>query len=377
MNKEKKIFNKEEYKVIKLILRGIFNIYSLIGTGKKYEIDSIMTQKFDELSLIYDDYDVLSIEGKRDGVIVAEIQNTKNQDSSKRKIVLDPIDGTLPCSKGGSRSISAIAIANHVTNNILKVPDNISCFSFGSNINPFYGEVLNSTGFESEFMKKMFQDSGMISTLHRKESEKFWEEYFENEDKLIVGENTCYFPNELSHKLFKAGDTSIPLFLETDSYIGRSGGTEALIEARLWKFWSGLLVSGEKIKNFHGGPNLYLRERVKYSKNFFEQGAKLLFEKWELEQLYKLGWSNEKIMKPLNGANFSPDYDFIAIASITGTFDQKFKIHSNRNLRPILFDKIKHQMTVNFWVKNKNYVGFLNCIYNIKTGDVTWKKMSI
>lgn len=359
--------DEREYKVIKIILQGIKDVYKLIGNNDKYEIDRMMTIKFDDLEMIYDGYEVLSIEGERDGVLVAEIQ--KNNSMSNRKIVLDPIDGTLTCSKDGSRAISVIAIANDVNKNLLKVPDGICCLSFGSNINPIYDSLFSLNDLSVQKIKEIIKSSGMLSTLNRRETESLVNIFIGEENKEI-GETTCYMPCELSKTLFKAGDTSVPLFLETDSYIGRSGGTEALIESRLWKYWSGLLVSGKKMKNHPQGVIGYLKDRIKYSKEYCDFGIDILFEDNEITELKKLGWTNEKILKPLSASEFSPEYDFIAIASLTGTKDSILSKHSKMNLEPISLDDENNKMSVNFWIKSNNYTGMVDVIYNIETSNI-------
>lgn len=376
MNENVDLFdNIQEYKVVKMILQGIVDVYGLIGNRDKYKIDCVMTKQFDRLYSIYDDFEMLSVEGARDGIFVAEIQ--KHKCVNERKIVLDPVDGTLTCANGGSRSISAIAVADQVKNNYFKIPDSISCFSFGSNINPLYDAVFDNTNFENDYVKRIIKSSGKLSTLNRKESKELWNEYLNNEKDITIGEKTFFMPNELSNILFKAGDASITLFFETDSYIGRSGGTEALIESRLWKYWSGILVSGKKIKTFKDGACSYLRLRVKYSKGDYDEGAKIMFEQCELDELYAMGWTNEKIMRPLKVDDFSPNYNFIAIASITGTIDSKFKEHSRNNLKPICMDSDNNIMTVGFWMKNKNFTGFIDFHFYLCTGDFTWKKKNI
>lgn len=281
--------------------------------------------------------ETLSIEGERDGVEVSFLyENTKK--SEKYYLLSDPIEGTLSASRGGSRCVSVLALGKK-EREYLKIPDELSCFYSASNTDEKFVELIWKIIEGEEIVSLEQYREDIIGTLRRQESEEFWKRiFFEGRLELIQGEKSFYYPNAICENVFFAGDSSILLFFECEHFCGRTGVAEARIEAQLWKYWKGLIVSGKRIKEYMGGMLGYLRDYMRSirEKNFCMEN---FFEAREVRALKQLGWTSEKVMSIFGPQQFSPTLEIAIIGSLTGTYDSVFSEHSNNNLSPIKIDK--------------------------------------
>ena len=348
----------------------VVKIYPLIGKGrdKEKEIDEIATREFGKIIEILHsrnkEIQVLSVEGERDGIRNTKLQFCNNKQKTGYIVCLDPIEGTLTGSLNGSRCISVISIAKNCNKGIYKLlPDSLSCFSSASNVDEKFLYNL-SCDENKKIGKKDYKDifiNGNISTLRRKETEQLWcnilemeEKEFEKKYKMELGENTFFMQNSLYKNVFWCGDSSMFLPFESDHFFGRTGIAEARIESRLWKYWKGLIVSSNKMKEYPTGRINYLIDRLDFINNKTKYRIEDFFTDEELECMYNNDWKNDEIIDYLVKDNFSPKFDLIMIFSITGTKDKKFSHHSKNNMKPLIYNKNNNEYKVELWTIENN-----------------------
>lgn len=301
-----------ENELISIVLDVSKAVYPYLGSGNVEIMDLIATEKY---SKFFDDWtngniNVLAIEGERDGIINTRIKKRQKLYSyvkPQKLLAIDPIDGTTTAALGGSRAVTIIALSSNPKNNYgYKIlPDSLSCFYAASNVSESFLENVTN-------LKKGGIVEANVSTLRRAESHELWSYLLDNTQLPgEEGEKTCYMPNMIYRNVFFAGDTSVTLFLESQHFLGRTGATEARIESRLWKYWSGFLVSGNKIKKYRGGALKYYHDRIHAVKHGSYHMVKQFFEENELLKLYNLGWTNEEIMQIQQREKFSPPYDIM------------------------------------------------------------------
>lgn len=343
-----------ENKLIDIVLDVAKTVYPFIGLGNAEEMDIIATEKYSSLLDIWPSKNIntIAIEGERDGVVNTRIQLTQENysvSSSQILLALDPIDGTRTAAAGGSRAVTIIAVSLNPQNNYgYKVlPDTLSCFYAASNESEqFLTNIRN--------LKRSSIVESNVSTLRRSESYELWS-YLLDAPHFhgIEGERTCYMPNMIYENVFFAGDTSVTLFLESQHFLGRTGVTEARIESRLWKYWLGFLVSGNKIKKYSGGALNYFLDIIQAIKSGSYQLVNQFFEESELQELYNLGWTDEEILQLQTPDKFSPPYDIIIIGSLTGTYDSVFTTHSARNLTAMSYESGNDSYNVPMYIRNR------------------------
>lgn len=346
--KENYLFFEDE--LINIVKEVVSSVYPLVGKLDCQLIDTIATQKYNRLYDVFgiDNINFLAIEGERDGVIDDKIYKSKTCFFNKKNRVIcsiDPIDGTKTAAYGGSRAVTVLAVALNDNIQYKAIPDRLSCFCVASN------KSLDFLKFITDLQSVDLHDKN-ISTVRRAESDILWSCLLgSNYINGIEGENTFYMPNKYVGNLFLAGDTSITLFLESDYFIGRVGAAEARIESRLWKHWSGFLVSGNKMKKYRGGMLRYLEDRIDSLKNSDKYNLQQFFEEDEIQQLKQNDWSKNEVLQLLSDS-FSPNYDYIVIGSITGTYDKKLPIHSKKNLIATSFDYNKGTYNIPMYIKD-------------------------
>lgn len=363
--------------VIKIVCEVVFECYQLCGKTSGKEIDYIATRKFDKLLGLFPEICVLGIEGERDGIFFSELQKSVVCGQNATQIAIDPVDGTKTCAMGGSRALSALAIKDSQCRKYKKVIDQLSCFYVACNTDKTFLDILYDIGNVQQDIRNRIKALSCISTLRRKESEDLWK-YLRGEPcgQVQLGENTYYMQSRIVDNLFQAGDTSIPLFLESDYFIGRTGSSEAIIEARLWKYWKGLFVSGKKIKEYSGGIVEYLQCRINAALEPEKFNIYELFEVDEVERMRELGWEDAEILGILSPEDFAPDYDVIIIGSITGTKDRMLTQHSMYNLPPARWNETNNKFIIPIWMKTNFYLGMVEYYYDAVTGEIEWKKIA-
>lgn len=374
--------NEFAREIIKTICQAVYDIYSMIGSGyiNAKKMDIIATRRYDDLLNFCDQQcktvHTLGVEGERDKIYVSELQKMANVRACDVQVSLDPIDGTLACSKGLCRSVSVIALDSVSTKKYNKIIDELSCFTFASNCNAEFLDGFAYIGRNRNELTSLLKGK-CISTLNRRESEELWDYFLPFDKECQYGEKRLYLPNILKENLFMAGDTSIPLFLESDYYIGRSGATESLIEARLWRFWKGLLISGTKLKQCSGNVIEFLKSRIDAAYNPQCYNVSDFFTEVETRKMMELGWDKKKMLQLLSPECFAPKYDFICIASITGTKDWNLKKHSTLNLEKATYDIHNNTLKVQCWMQYNGKSAIVDVYYNTTNGGFTWKKMNI
>ncbi len=407
--KQKEITLKEKEKwckmqsliecVIDVIDESIVKIYPFLGLGKPIALlmDELVTKEYDRLlqQALCSGYNVqvLSAEGERDGILCSEIQTFEdNADRPSLIIAVDPIDGTLTGSRGGSRCLSVVGMSkNKKEKSYKKLPDRLSCFYAGSQDDGKFLEHLCTDGdkiglknFEKDFLELN------ISTLHRAETKELFAsllglsiDEFETRYRFSIGERTFYRPNMAFRKIFYAGDTSISLPLETRNFIGRTGIAEARLEAGMWKYWKGLIVSGSKMKRYEGGQIKYLVDRIKCAHSGKETDILNLFEEAEIAEMLNYGWNLGDIAGFLEKDEFTPDFDFTCIASITGTQDRNLKYEPQASLKPCTFIPEENSIFYEMWIIENGLIKKVEreCSINIIYGKersayiLDWYKM--
>ena len=214
--------------LIKLVCQTIYDIHGYIGTGigNIRKIDEHATKRFDDIQNIFnnENINVLSIEGERDGIFISELQKLKSKQKIDVQIAVDPLDGTKTFSLGGSRSFSVLAVDTKVEKIYKKIPDQLSCFCVSSNHDEEFLQNIDLIKNNRNLLRKSLKKQETISTLRRQESEELWC-YLLGVDNItgIEGETNFYMPSMLVNNIYMAGDSSIPLFLESDNFIGRVG----------------------------------------------------------------------------------------------------------------------------------------------------------
>ena len=339
------------YKIILMVCQCVYEVIQFIGSGEKDEIDFKATKRYDDLLSVYPNIKILGIEGKRDGIFFSKLQKKQSKKDYNAQIVCDPVDGTTACSLGGSRGLSVLAIDSRLQRIYKAVPDSLSCFYVASNVDKKILEMLEDIGNDRPRICNYISKLKSVSTIRRSESQELWRYLLQNRHKIEYGENSFYMQNMLEGNVFFAGDSSVPLFLESDNFVGRTGATEARIEARLWKYWRGFLVSGQTIKKYKGGFIEYLRRRILASKQPENFTLEEFFEKDEIIELNNYGWYKTEILSLMYSEDYAPNYDLILIASITGTKDKVLKKHSLLNLEEAKFEPEERILNVPMWIK--------------------------
>lgn len=334
------------------IVKDIVPLYGK-GEGAEKQLDRLATDRFDALVPFFEEkkikYCVLAAEGERDGVPPSLLQK-HSDNTAKYYISLDPLEGTTSAARGGSRCL--LAFAGGFSNELYKpLPDQLSCFTLASNEVPIETRDVESLkSVKSFFLRnKSFMQ---FSSLRRRETEGLLEKLGLSNPTIVNGESSFYMPSALANEVYLAGDCSLPLFLETDGYIGRSGIAEARIESRLWKFWAGVIVSGKIMKNYPSGMMGYLGDRLKAASNGEASKARYFFTPQEMTDMHCCGWSDEEIISVLTPKSFSPDYTTIIIGSLSGTEDRVLKRHSKRNMLPIKISGNRKKYAIQFYCKN-------------------------
>lgn len=340
-------------------------IYPFLGLGAavKEIIDLIATNQFGELINDFpnsiSDISILSVEGRRDGISGTEIQNEKyEKENSKIFLALDPIDGTLSCSRGGTRGVSVIGLAENNENKKYKIiPDEFSCLSIGSNIEKDFLEHLNIYNMRigKDCFKNDFENK-KISFINREDTFELLFEMLRMDYKnfietynIEIGDNSGYTRNLCIQDNIFVGDSTITLPLESDYFIGRVGISEARLESFLWKYWKGLLVSSKRMKKYPGGTKKYIIDRI-CSINNLDININDFFENEEIELLHKYGWTDYEIRNFLNTDNFTPDYKFILISSLVGTLDGQLSFKPHNWLAPLKYDIKSNSIILEYWI---------------------------
>lgn len=369
--------NSKFIKISRVVCEAVYEVWQLIGKKQSDELDLIATRKYDDLLTIFPKINVIGIEGERDGIYVSELQKIKNSNDCEVQLAIDPIDGTKTCGLGGSRAVSVLAVDSRVTKVYKKIPDTLSFFSVASNIDREFTNVIYEFAQDKQFVRQKIRSVNNISSLRRDESEQLWDYISGELQTYHVGETTCYLPNRLGNNIFEAGDSSVTLFLESEHFIGRSGASEAILEARLWKYWKGLLVSGRRLKRDPEGAISHLCRRINAAVN--QECIELcdFFEEAEIEELEKNGWKKSEILGLLDPNQVAPDFNLIIIASISGTIDCVLKTHSRFNLSRPRFDKETNRFIVPAWIKYDEFIGFGEFYYDPIDRSVAWKKKTM
>lgn len=361
--------------IIKLVCHMIGCIYPCIGNSDSLVIDQIATREFDFLSEILGNNKIrfLSFEGERDGVKVSRFQEIDHQKrDSKYLISLDPVDGTNACAAGISRGITAIGLFEQREGEAYKsVPDCLSCFCIASNKEDIVYETLSDIKNGTDRLKRSINDSDIISSIHRDESELFWSKLGYEFCNAKQGENELFLPSLLVDNLFLAGDTSIPLFMESDYFVGRVGASESILESQLWKNWNGVLVSSRAMKAYPTGAFDYIKDRLHAAISGDKGKINTFFLDEEIIQLYNMGWNDSNIISFNTKEDYAPDFDLILIGSITGLLDKQLGFRSGV-LQPSFFDGEK--LYIEFWMKSPNYIGKINCKYDFYKREILWIK---
>lgn len=328
----------------------------LLGTGKQNiaKMDYCASCQYLKCIELLNDMgfstNVISIEGVRDGDGVAKYIFDKKELLTDNiiNIVLDPIEGTHSGSLGGSRCLSAIAVK--ISNQAFrKIDDNLSCFYLASNHEQ---EFVNYIKIDNFFEEKKFIDilkQKKVGTLRRNESAELWKMYINEKKSVELGEDTFYLQSMLVDNIYFAGDSSLFLPFEVDYFMGRTGATESIIEAYLWLYWKGILVSGKKMKQYPLGELQYIKDRLLWANgnNTFKIADFFMDE--EICNMLSYGWTEQEIRRVLGKTNWSHMYDLVYIASFTGTRDKVLKSHSNVNLEPII--RIEGDIYIDIWKK--------------------------
>lgn len=355
-------------------------IFPFIGLGPEVKslIDLIATYQFDflfdDLKKYKNNISILSVEGKRDGITGTEIQKKIHaKEYSDVYLAIDPVDGTLTTSKGGSRGMSVVGISENFDNKKYKlIPDQFSCLSIASNIEKEFIDNLNifdghigKDSFKNDFINKK------ISFINRKDTFDLLSDMlriktddFFNNFELQLGENTGYSQNLcICNNLF-VSDSTISLPLESDYFLGRTGIAEARLESYLWKHWKGILVSSSKMKKYSKGTNNYFKDRL-LSVNNLDYSLLDFFEEEEIEILHKYGWTNDEIRGYINTSSFTPNYSTIIISSLTGTWDKKLTYLPNNYLNPLKYDNIDKKLIIEYWIVQDKCIKKKKCTKSI------------
>lgn len=361
-------------KIITLQCDIICEIYEHIGKGNAKLMDEIATKYYDQLYHILntENIRVLSLEGERDGIFCGQLQKSTNCQLPDVQISLDPIDGTKACACGESRGITALAIDTKVEKLYKRIPDLLSCFCIASHDRDVAHIVMDDLEKGTKNLWKTIGNDGVVSSIHRSESLEFWEYLGVDLEKRKEGESRLTFANLLFEQLYLAGDTSIPLFLESQYFIGRVGASEAVMESRLWENWIGALVSSKQMRSYPSGQVAYLRDRMMAAQMHDISKIEQFFTQEEIQALYNSGWSKEEMISPIIPDDFSPDFSLIVIGSITGLIDSKFTQHSKLNLDRAVFKD--NQLCTDFWIKWNGHKELMQCNYNKNNRKMIWKK---
>ena len=163
-----------QQKIMLIVCESIHEIWNLIGSENNEKIDILATKKYDKLYELFPRIEPLAIEGERDGIFCSQLQISQNINNCDVKVVIDPIDGTKGCASGGSRGISAIALAFGNKKEYKKVPDGLSCFCVASNVNEDILDILEDIGVNRPGVQERVKKAKNISTLHRQETKELW-----------------------------------------------------------------------------------------------------------------------------------------------------------------------------------------------------------
>lgn len=366
-------------RVIELVCYMVCRVYPYIGKGNSYIIDQIATKQFDLLSEILssDNIKILSFEGERDGVKTSKFQEMKYKNGNAEYLVsLDPVDGTGACAFGVSRGISALGIFEQRGEKRYKtIPDCLSCFCIASNKRDIVKDTLSDIKNKTGKLKNSIHGNDIISSIHRDESELFWDELGFKLCRAKEGEKKLFLPNLLVDNLFLAGDTSISLFLESDYFIGRIGASESILESQLWKKWKGVLVSSKRMKEYPGSMFAYIKDRLDAAISGDESKIGVFFSDEEIMQLYNMGWSDSEIINFNIKEDYAPDFDLILIGSITGTMDDQLSFCPKDFLKSAIFDG--ENLYIQFWIKSCDYIGKIDCRYDYNKRKIIWIKKNL
>ncbi len=260
-------------------------------------------------------------EGERDGVGPLPLPSARSDPDAEFRLCCDAVDGTTAASRGGPRSVSAVGIyPRSMRDWFTRLPDATSIFGIGSHRLDVSGFWRDRREVAVRLLEAVGPDAGRIGMLHRQDNLALPRQFgYLGEDRK-VGQTFGYLPTICDTRWLAVGDTSIPLALEVDTVVGRSGLVEARFEATLFRHWGGVVVSRDRIKAHRGGIFGYLDDHDHARQRPTLNAVQALFTASEVESFRRCGLTAEQILGVLDAESFGMGPDSgVALAGVTGT----------------------------------------------------------
>ncbi len=250
-------------------------------------------------------------EGARDGSLVLEFPAGHDTDAY---VYCDPIDGTLSACRSGPRSYSVVAFSRRCPPpSILALDDSTAIFGVGSQGRDVSNVFAAGKEWSAALRTAVSGRQGMLATLNRLDNLGL---LLDLEGLTLqdfkVGSRSGFRPL-LGPNCLAVGDATATLPLECALEIGRIGLTEAQVQSGMYRSWTGLIVSRQRIRETAGGALEYL-DKYAAARHLADRATLAsLFTDSELRRFASSGSDLLEVTTPLSQASFGVGTDSIVV----------------------------------------------------------------